>query len=75
MHLEKFIIWVHCGHQHVSSDRNTNRNGLEVEVLLESCQLTSKLAVVKCEAHTSRTDQIAIGSHKADEMAEKLLPW
>ena len=35
------------------------KNGHELEALLETCQLPGKLAVVKCEAHTSRIDKLA----------------
>ena len=55
---------------HVNSNRITNKKGLEVEALLEACQLPSKLTVVKCDAHTSRTDKIAIGNRRAEEMAK-----
>lgn len=40
------------------------KNG-QIEALFEACQLPSKLAVVKCEAHTSHTDKIAIGNRQA----------
>lgn len=54
----------------LTATRTPIKNGLEVEALLEACQLPSKLAVVKREAHTSRTDKIAIGNRKADKMAK-----
>jgi hypothetical protein len=54
----------------VNSGRNPNTNGLEVEALSEACQLPSQLTVGKCEAHTSRTDKIAISHRKADKMAK-----
>lgn len=46
------------------------KSGHEVEAFLEVCLLPSRLAVVKCEAHTGRTDKIAVGNFRADEAAK-----
>jgi hypothetical protein len=46
------------------------KHGQEVEALLEVCLLPSRLAVVKCEAHTSRTDKIAVWNFRADDAAK-----
>ena len=55
------MILVHCGQTEDSS---------LISELLETCQLPSSIAVVKCEAHTRCNDPVSQGNALADHAAK-----
>ncbi|XP_051875740.1 sialidase-2-like [Pristis pectinata] len=63
-------IWKNRGFV-TSAGKSIKRSQLVLN-LLEAIQLPKQLAIIKCEAHTSATDEISQGNARADQVAKRV---